>query len=161
MITAVYPGTFDPLTRGHEDIVRRACGLFGKVIVAVADSVAKKPIFTLDERMTIAGEVLGGLGNVEIRRYHGLTVDFVRECGAKAVVRGVRSVTDFDYEFGLAGMNRHLDPQMETVFLVPSEGTQFITGTLIREIARMGGDVSPFVAPSVHRQLMQKLAAPG
>ncbi len=160
MITAVYPGTFDPLTRGHEDIVQRACRLFGKVIIAVADSASKKPIFTLDERMQMARDVLGPLGNIEVRRYEGLTVDFCKANNAQAVVRGVRSVTDFDYEFGLAGMNRQLMPEMETIFLVPSEGQQFITGTLVREIARMGGDVSRFVAPSVLARLTERLARP-
>lgn len=161
MTSAVYPGTFDPLTRGHEDIVARACRLFERVIVAVAASSSKQPVFSLDERIEMAREVLGPLGHVEVRPYAGLTVNLVRECGAVAVVRGVRSISDFDYEFGLAGMNRRLDPAMETVFLAPSEGCQFITGTLVREIARMGGDVSAFVAPSVHARLMAKIGRAG
>lgn len=161
MPTAVYPGTFDPLTHGHEDIVRRACKLFDKVIVGVADSAAKKPIFNVDERVDIARQVLGHHGNVEVRRFAGLLVNFVRDCKADVVVRGLRAVTDFEYEFQLAGMNRHLMPEIETIFMTPTDQYQFISGTLVREIAILGGDVSKFVAPSVEAWMRRKLGQAG
>ena len=164
MTVAVYPGTFDPLTRGHEEIVRRAARLFERVILGVADSDAKRPIFNVEERVAIAREVLADTPNVEVRRFSGLMVEFVKTCGGHVVVRGVRSVTDFDYEFQLAGMNRHLSPEIETIFMTPPESCQYVSGTLVREIAIMGGDVSQFVAPAVQdwmrRKLSQKAAAP-
>lgn len=157
MAKAVYPGTFDPLTRGHEDIVRRATKLFDRVIVGIADSSAKRPIFTVDERVTIAREVLAVHGNVEIRRFSGLLVNFVRDCQADVVVRGLRAVSDFDYEFQLAGMNRHLMPEIETIFMTPTDQYQFISGTLVREIALLGGEVRKFVSPSVEQWMRRKL----
>jgi pantetheine-phosphate adenylyltransferase len=159
MVTAVYPGTFDPLTRGHEDLVRRASGLFDKLIVGVADSKNKRPFFTLDERLTIANEVLGHYPNVEVRSFSGLLKDFVRTHDARVIVRGLRAVSDFEYEFQMAGMNRYLLPDVETLFLTPSDQYQFISGTIVREIAILGGDVSKFVFPSVERWLRKKIDA--
>jgi pantetheine-phosphate adenylyltransferase len=156
MIKAVYPGTFDPLTRGHEDLVRRAAMLFERVILAIADSKAKRPFFTLEERVAIANEVLAGMKNVEVVGFSGLLTDFVRKQGARVVLRGLRAVSDFEYEFQLAGMNRNLYPEMETVFLTPSEQHMFISATLVREIATLGGDVSEFVHPTVAKRLKQK-----
>ena len=153
MIKAVYPGTFDPLTRGHEDLVRRAAKLFDAIIVAVADSKAKRPFFTLEERIAMAREVLAELKNVEVTGFSGLLTDFVRKQGARVVLRGLRAVSDFEYEFQLAGMNRNLYPDMETVFLTPSEQHMFISATLVREIANLGGDVSEFVHPLVAKRL--------
>lgn len=161
MITAVYPGTFDPMTRGHEDLVRRASGLFDKVVVGVADSRAKRPFFTLQERVEIAREVLGHYPNVEVASFSGLLKDFVREKGARVIVRGLRAVSDFEYEFQMAGMNRYLLPDVETLFLTPSDQYQFISGTIVREIAQLGGDVSKFVFPSVEHWLQQKVSQLG
>jgi pantetheine-phosphate adenylyltransferase len=159
MIKAVYPGTFDPLTRGHEDLVRRAALLFDGVILAIADSRAKRPFFTLEERVAMANEVLGSMKNVQVVGFSGLLTDFVRKQGARVVLRGLRAVSDFEYEFQLAGMNRNLFPEMETVFLTPSEQHMFISATLVREIATLGGDVTEFVHPSVAQRLKQKSAS--
>jgi len=157
MIKAVYPGTFDPLTRGHEDLVRRASTLFGSLILAVADSKAKRTFFSLEERVAMAREVLGELKNVEVVGFSGLLIDFVRQHGARVVLRGLRAVSDFEYEFQLAGMNRSLYPDFETMFLTPSEQHMFISATLVREIALLGGDVSKFVHPSVQVRLSKKV----
>jgi pantetheine-phosphate adenylyltransferase len=156
MIKAVYPGTFDPLTRGHEDLVRRAVKLFDTVILAIADSKAKQPYFTLDERIAMAHEVLGDLKNIEVIGFSTLLTEFVRKQGARVVLRGLRAVSDFEYEFQLAGMNRHLYPEMETIFLTPSEQHMFISATLVREIAALGGDVAQFVHPLVAARLKKK-----
>ncbi len=156
MITAVYPGTFDPLTRGHEDLVRRAANLFDQVVVGVAHSQNKKPFFSLQERLDIAQEVLGHYPNVQVRGFGGLLKDFAREQNARVIVRGLRAVSDFEYEFQMAGMNRQLLPEVETLFMTPSDQYQFISGTIVREIAIMGGDVSKFVFPSVERWLHTK-----
>ena len=161
MIVAVYPGTFDPLTRGHEDLVRRAGGLFSKTVVGVADSHGKRPFFTLDERLSIAREVLSHYPNVEVHGFRGLLSDFVREQGARVILRGLRAVSDFEYEFQMAGMNRYMLPEVETLFLTPSDQYQFISGTFVREIAQLGGDVSKFVFPSVERWLRVKIAQMG
>ncbi|HEY4316371.1 MAG TPA: pantetheine-phosphate adenylyltransferase [Herbaspirillum sp.] len=161
MVIAVYPGTFDPLTRGHEDLVRRASGLFDKLVVGVADSKNKSPFFSLDERLSIAEEVLGHYPNVEVRGFSGLLKEFVRENGARVIVRGLRAVSDFEYEFQMAGMNRYLLPDVETMFLTPSDQYQFISGTIVREIAQFGGDVSKFVFPSVDRWLKEKIGKVG
>ncbi|MEN9945582.1 MAG: hypothetical protein RLY18_1540 [Pseudomonadota bacterium] len=158
MTIAVYPGTFDPFTRGHEDLVRRASSIFSKLIVGVADSKNKRPIFTLDERIEIAKEVLSHYPNVEIAGFSGLLKDFAREHSARVIVRGLRAVSDFEYEFQMAGMNRYLLPDVETLFLTPSDQYQFISGTFVREIALMGGDVSKFVFPSVEKWLQKKNA---
>jgi pantetheine-phosphate adenylyltransferase len=157
MVVAIYPGTFDPLTRGHEDLVRRAAGIFDKLIVGVADSRNKKPFFTLDERIDIAREVLGHYPNVSVEGFSGLLKDFVRKHQARVIVRGLRAVSDFEYEFQMAGMNRYLLPDVETMFMTPSDQYQFISGTIVREIAQLGGDVSKFVFPSVEKWLMTKV----
>ena len=161
MIKAVYPGTFDPLTRGHEDLVRRAATLFDRLVVAIADSKAKRPFFTLPERIAMAREVLGDVKNVEVVGFSSLLTDFVRKQGARVVLRGLRAVSDFEYEFQLAGMNRNLYPEMETVFLTPSEQHMFISATLVREIAALGGDVTEFVHPTVAKKLKEKSTASG
>ena len=158
MTKAIYPGTFDPLTRGHEDLVRRATGLFDEVILAVADSRAKRTFFTLEERVEMAREVLGDLKNVKVVGFSGLLIDFVRQHGGRVVLRGLRAVSDFEYEFQLAGMNRSLYPEFETLFLTPSEQHMFISATLVREIALLGGDVSKFVDPRVRERLRRKAA---
>lgn len=158
MTVAVYPGTFDPFTRGHEDLVRRASSIFTKLIVGVADSKNKRPIFTLEERIEIAKEVLSHYPNVEIAGFSGLLKDFAREHSARVIVRGLRAVSDFEYEFQMAGMNRYLLPDVETLFLTPSDQYQFISGTFVREIALMGGDVTKFVFPSVEKWLHKKNA---
>ena len=156
MIKAVYPGTFDPLTRGHEDLVRRASTLFGTIVLAIADSKAKGPFFTLDERIAMAREVLADVRNVQVVGFSGLLTHFVRDQGARVVLRGLRAVSDFEYEFQLAGMNRNLYPEMETIFLTPSEEHMFISATLVREIAMLGGDVTEFVHPTVAKRLKEK-----
>jgi pantetheine-phosphate adenylyltransferase len=156
MIKAVYPGTFDPLTRGHEDLVRRAAKLFDKLVLAIADSKAKRPYFTLEERIAMAREVLGDMKNVEVVGFSSLLTEFVKQQGARVVLRGLRAVSDFEYEFQLAGMNRNLYPEMETIFLTPSEQHMFISATLVREIAALGGDVTDFVHPLVAKKLKAK-----
>jgi pantetheine-phosphate adenylyltransferase len=158
VITAAYPGTFDPLTRGHEELVRRSSKLFSKIIVGVADSEAKKPIFSAQERIQIAREVLAPYKNVEVHGFSGLLRDFVLAHNAGVIVRGLRAMSDFDYEFQMAGMNRHLLPDVETIFLTPSDQYQFVSGTFVREIALFGGDVSKFVPTQVQTWLNQKLA---
>jgi len=161
MNRAVYPGTFDPLTRGHEDLVRRASLLFEAVIVGVADSRAKRPFLTMRERVDLASEVLAEVKNVKVVGFSGLLIDFIREHDARVILRGLRAVSDFEYEFQLAGMNRNLYPDVETVFLTPSEQHMFISATLVREIATFGGDVSKFVHPLVQARLKEKIAALG
>jgi pantetheine-phosphate adenylyltransferase len=153
MIRAVYPGTFDPLTRGHEDIVRRAANLFGEVVVGVADSRGKRPFFTMDERVEMAREVLAVYPNVTVRAFKGLLRDMVRECEARVIIRGLRALSDFEYEFQMAGMNRSLIPDVETLFLTPDQKYMFISATIVREIAVLGGDVSRFVPPQVLTRL--------
>jgi pantetheine-phosphate adenylyltransferase len=161
MTTAVYPGTFDPLTRGHEDIVRRASGLFAGVVVGVADSRGKRPFFTLAERIDMAREVLAPYPNVRVEGFAGLLRDFVRSHGARVIVRGLRAVSDFEYEFQMAGMNRVLIPEVETVFMTPDEKYQFISATIVREIALLGGDTAKFVHPVTHERLKAKVAQLG
>lgn len=156
---AIYPGTFDPVTRGHEDLVRRAASLFDRLILAIAESPAKRPQFDLAERVTMAREVLGDVPNVEIVGFNTLLMDFVHARGAKVIVRGLRAVSDFEYEFQMAGMNRSLYPEVETVFLTPGEQYMFISATMVREIARLGGDVDKFVQPSVQQRLRAKISA--
>jgi pantetheine-phosphate adenylyltransferase len=156
MIKAVYPGTFDPFTRGHEDLVHRAATLFDTVVLAVAEARAKHPFFPLEERIAMAREVLADVKNVQVVGFSGLLTDFVRKQGARVVLRGLRAVSDFEYEFQLAGMNRNLYPGMETVFLTPSEQHMFTSATLVREIAILGGDVSEFVHPTVAKRLKEK-----
>ena len=158
MITVVYPGTFDPLTRGHEDLVRRAAGVFDRVVVAVADSESKHPFFTAAERIDMARQVLKPFANVEVLGFSSLLMDFVRAQGAKIVLRGLRAVSDFEYEFQMAGMNRHLYPDVETLFLTPSEQYTFVSATIVREIAKFGGDVSHFVRPLVATRIRARVA---
>ena len=155
--TAVYPGTFDPITLGHQDLVRRASRLFDRLILAVADSRAKKPFFTLDERVEMAREVLKDLNNVEVVGFSGLLMKFVQDRGARVVVRGLRAVSDFEYEFQLAGMNRGMYPDVETVFLTPGEQFMFISATIVREISVLGGDTTKFVPPFVAERLRVKI----
>jgi pantetheine-phosphate adenylyltransferase len=159
-VTAVFPGTFDPITLGHQDLVRRSAALFGQVVVAVAMAHHKKTRFTLDERLDMVREVFGSLTNVRVEPFTGLVVDFARVQGAQVMVRGVRSVTDFDYEAQLAGMNRALVPALDTVFLTPDSRYQFISSTLVREISALNGDVSQFVAPQVLARLQAGRPAP-
>ena len=154
---AIYPGTFDPMTRGHEDLVRRAAALFDRVIVAVAESPSKKPFFELAERVEIAREVLADCPTVEVCGFNSLLMDFVHQRRAKVIIRGLRAVSDFEYEFQMAGMNRNMFPEVETVFLTPGEQYMFISATMVREIARLGGDVGKFVAPGVMKRLAAKL----
>ncbi len=156
MIKAVYPGTFDPITLGHQDLVRRAAALFDQVVVGIAASEAKRPFFELEERIRLAREVLKPYRNVTIEGFRGLLMDFVRTQKAQVIVRGLRAVSDFEYEFQMAGMNRNLHPDVETVFLTPAEQYQFISATIVREIASLGGDVSTFVQPLVVRALAQR-----
>ena len=156
---AIYAGTFDPLTRGHEDLVRRAVGLFDHLIVAIAESRAKRPFFTLAERTEMAREALAPYANVEVCSFEGLLMDFLHERGAKVILRGLRAASDFEYEFQMAGMNRNLFPEVETMFLTPSEQYMFISATMVREIANFGGDVSQFVHPVVNERLRKKVAA--
>ncbi len=158
-VIAVYPGTFDPITLGHEDVVRRATQLFDTVIVAVAAGHHKKALFSLEERMDMVREAVKPYPKVQVESFSGLMRDFVVARGAKAMVRGLRAVTDFDYEFQLAGMNRSLMPQVETVFLTPSDKYQFISSTFVREIASLGGEVDKFVSPAVQEKLLAKVGA--
>ena len=158
---AVYPGTFDPLTRGHEDLVRRAAQVFDELIVGVADSRAKQPFFTLEERVSMTREVLADYANVRVESFRGLLMNFIRTQNARVVLRGLRAVSDFEYEFQLAGMNRNLYPDVETLFLTPGEQHMFLSATMVREIATLGGEVSKFVHPVVERQIKQKLEQMG
>jgi pantetheine-phosphate adenylyltransferase len=158
-VTAVYSGTIDPLTLGHEDVVYRASQMFDKVVVAVATAHHKKTLFTLDERLAMAQEVTQDLGNVSVLPFTGLLCDFVHSQGARVIVRGLRSVTDYDYETQMAGMNRHLAPEVDTIFLHTSASVQHISSTLVREIATLGGDVSGLVSAPVLQALKDKRAA--
>ena len=153
---AVYPGTFDPITNGHQDLVRRASTIFERVVVAIAANPNKAPMFTLEQRIDLARQVLSDLPNVEVQGYTGLTVDFARENNLHVVVRGLRAVSDFEFEFQLATMSRHLWRELETVFLTPQDQFTFISSTLVREIATFGGDVSEFVHPVVQAELKNK-----
>ena len=155
---AVYPGTFDPITRGHEDLVRRASSLFDEMIVAVADSRGKRPFFDVDERVAMAREALAGFPNVRVEGFSGLLMEFLQKHDAKIILRGLRAVSDFEYEFQMAGMNRKLYPDVETLFLTPAEQYMFISATMVREIASLGGDVSPFVNPLVIPHMKSRLA---
>jgi len=155
-VLAVYPGTFDPITLGHEDLVRRACQLFDRVIIAVAAGYHKKPLFTLEERMEMVRESVRPWPQVSVESYSGLVRDFVVARNGKAMIRGLRAVTDFDYEFQLAGMNRNLMPDVETVFLTPGDKYQFVSSTFVREIALLGGAVEQFVSPHVLARLHDK-----
>ncbi len=155
-VSAMYPGTFDPITLGHEDLVRRAGRLFDRVVIAIAANPGKEPMFTLDERVELARDALKRIDNVEVTGYEGLTVDFARRHGLAVIVRGLRAVSDFEYEFQLANMNRHLTDEVETAFLTPTEKYTFISSSLVREVAKLGGDVSAFVPANVGRALAQR-----
>lgn len=159
MRKVVYPGTFDPITNGHVDLVERACRLFDKVVVAIAASRKKNPLFDLDERVQMTRDVLAHIPNVEVCGFDILLADLVKEQQASAVLRGLRAVSDFEYEFQLANMNRALHPEMESLFLTPSEHLSYISSSLVREIASLGGDVSKFVPPLVEKSLRRKFAA--
>ncbi len=156
-VTAIYPGTFDPITNGHSDLVQRASCLFDKVIVAIAANPNKTPMFNLEERVGLAQEVLGALDNVEICGFDSLLADFAREQGATVILRGLRAVSDFEYEFQLAGMNRHLAPDVETIFLTPAEKYTFISSSLVKEVATLGGEVGDFVDTKVKAALQNRM----
>ncbi len=155
-VSALYPGTFDPVTNGHHDLIRRASSLFDRVVVAVAASPGKKPMFSLMERVTLVREVTADLPNIEVTGYSGLTVNVAREHDLKVIVRGLRAVSDFEFEFQLSNMNRHLNDHVETVFLTPNERYSYISSSLVREIASLGGDVSGFVHPRVESELLAR-----
>lgn len=157
MLRCIYPGTFDPLTKGHEDLIRRASKLFGEVVVGVADSKRKGPWFTADERVAMAKEVIKDLPNVRVERFSCLLLDFLKQQDATIIMRGLRAVSDFEYEFQMAGMNRSMDPSVEVVFLTPSEKYLFVSATIVREVAFFGGDVSRFVHPVVAEALKRKV----
>ena len=158
-ISAMYPGTFDPITLGHEDLVRRASRIFDRVVVAIAlDTGSKVPMFTFDERVDMAERALENHSNVEIRGYSGLTVEYARKNGLAVIIRGLRAVSDFEYEFQLANMNRQLTEDVETVFLTPTDKYTYISSTLVREVASLGGDVSGFVSPLVRDALVKRIA---
>lgn len=156
---AVYPGTFDPFTRGHEDLVRRGSRLFDRIIVGIARSRGKTPLFELDERIEIAREVCAPFPNVEVAGFDGLLMEFLKANDARVILRGLRAVSDFEYEFQMAGMNRKLYPDVETVFLTPSDEFMFISATMVREIARLGGDIEKFVHPRVVGRLSGKVSS--
>jgi pantetheine-phosphate adenylyltransferase len=158
-VIALYPGTFDPITLGHEDIVRRAARMFDQVVVAVASAHHKKTMFTLEERLSLTREALKDCTNVQVKTFDGLVIDFAASLGATTMVRGIRSMTDFDYEFQLAGMNRRLAPKIDTVFLNTLDVYQCISSTLVREVNSLGGDVTQFVSPSVLRFMLLKKGA--
>lgn len=155
-VSAMYPGTFDPVTLGHEDLVRRGARLFDKIVVAIAANPGKEPMFTLDERVDLAKTVFSEIDNIEVTGYTGLTVDFALQNDLQVIVRGLRAVSDFEYEFQLANMNRHLTDEVETAYLTPTEQYTFISSSLVREVASLGGDISKFVSPVVRTALMER-----
>ncbi|MBT5218644.1 MAG: pantetheine-phosphate adenylyltransferase [Woeseia sp.] len=155
-VSAMYPGTFDPITLGHEDLVRRACRIFDHVVVAIAANPSKEPMFSLEERVELARASMTDINNIEVSGYEGLTVDFARDNGLGVIMRGLRAVSDFEYEFQLANMNRHLADDVETAFLTPNENYNFISSSLVREICSMGGDISEFVSPVVNDALIER-----
>ena len=155
-ITAIYPGTFDPITNGHSDIIVRASGLFEKVVVSVADSTSKNTAFTLEQRTELARNVLVSIDNVEVKSFSGIVVEHANSEGAAFIIRGLRAVSDFEYEFQMAGMNRHLNDSVETIFLTPSEHLNYISSSLVKEIASLGGDISKFVHVDVMEALKQR-----
>jgi pantetheine-phosphate adenylyltransferase len=159
MATVVYPGSFDPITNGHADLIERAARLFGQVIVGIARNISKQPLFSLDERIDLVRAVVGQLPNVRVMPIDGLLVDFVASQNAQVILRGLRAVSDFEYEFQLATMNRHLRPQVETIFLTPAEQHSFISSSLVKEVARFGGNVSVFLHPAVAAALRARIAA--
>lgn len=156
---AIYPGTFDPMTNGHLDIVTRAAQMFDHVILAIAASPSKKPMFTLDERVALATQVTSHLDNVNVIGFSDLMANFARAQGANVLVRGLRAVSDFEYEMQLANMNRHLLPTLESVFMMPSKEWSFISSSLVKEVARHGGDIAPFLPQIITQALMEKISA--
>ncbi len=157
-VAAMYPGTFDPITLGHEDLVTRASELFDSVVVAIAvNTGSKTPMFSVDERLAMARAALADIDNVTVKRYEGLTVDFARDHNLRVIIRGLRAVSDFEYEFQLANMNRHLTDEVETAFLTPTEKYTFISSSLVREVAQLGGDIGEFVSPQVEKALMERV----
>lgn len=156
-ITAIYPGTFDPITNGHVDLVQRAARLFDRVIVAVAQNAEKAPVMPLSERVQLASEALAGIDGAEVSGFNILLVNYMRERGATVIIRGLRAVSDFEYEFQLASMNRHLDKNIETVFMTPAEQYSYISSSLVRQIARLGGDISSFVPANVAAALKARM----
>ena len=156
MRSVVYPGSFDPITNGHSDLIDRASKLFDRVVVAVARDIAENPTFSADERVALARSVCDRMSNVEVVSFSGLLVDFARSAQVHVIIRGLRAVSDFEYEFQLAGMNRRMAPDIETLFLTPAEQYAYISSSLVKQIARLSGDVSAFVAPSVHAALRQR-----
>lgn len=157
MRIAVYAGSFDPITRGHEDLIRRSLAFVDQIVVAVATNISKQPLFTLAERVTFVRAAIGDDPRIEVKQFDGLLVDFARAVGANLIIRGLRAVADFEYEFQMALMNRHLAPGLETVFMVPSLDTTYISSSLVREVARFGGDVSGLVHPVIANALRSKL----
>jgi len=158
---AVYPGTFDPITNGHTDLVTRAARVFSKVVIAIAESPHKKPLFSLEKRIHLSRNEMAGLGNVEVMGFSNLLVDFVQQIGASVIIRGLRAVSDFEYEFQLASMNRHIAPNVETLFLTPDEDYSFISSSLVKEVARLDGDVSEFVCEEVQTAMRKRFAESG
>lgn len=154
---AIYPGTFDPVTRGHIDICQRALKVFDRIVIGVADSLAKQPFFNLDERFDMLETVFADTDRISVRPFSGLLIDFARECNADVIIRGLRAISDFEYEVQLAGMNRSLAPEIETVFLTAAQPFAFVSSSLVREIARLDGDVSEFLHPEILRRLTEKL----
>jgi pantetheine-phosphate adenylyltransferase len=157
-VVAIYPGTFDPITNGHADLIERGMPMFDKLIVSVAANPGKQPLFSLEERVDLVRGVLAHLDKVEVRGFDTLLVNYVKSVGAQVIVRGLRAVSDFEYEFQLASMNRRLQPDIETIFLTPAEQCGFISSSLVREVAKLGGDISPFVHPKVQVALAEKFA---
>lgn len=158
---AVYPGTFDPITNGHTDLVSRAARVFPKVVIGIAESPHKKPLFSLEERIQLTRNEMAGLGNVEVMGFSNLLVEFVQQIGASVIIRGLRAVSDFEYEFQLASMNRHIAPDVETLFLTPDEDYSFISSSLVKEVARLNGDVSEFVCEEVQLAMSKRFAGLG
>jgi pantetheine-phosphate adenylyltransferase len=156
---AIYPGTFDPVTRGHIDICQRALRMFDQVVIGVADSLAKEPFFDIDERLDMLRIVFADNERILVKPFSGLLIDFARECGAEVIVRGLRAISDFEYEVQLAGMNRSLAPEIETVFLTAAQRYAFVSSSLVREIARLDGDVSEFLHPEILQRMTAKLKA--
>ncbi|CAH0534685.1 Phosphopantetheine adenylyltransferase [Vibrio stylophorae] len=159
MTTVIYPGTFDPLTKGHEDIIARAARLFDRVIVAIAANPTKQPFFDLQQRTELAQSVLAHHQNVEVLGFSGLLVDLAKAHGATVLIRGLRTVTDFEYEFQLASVNRHLYPELESIFLTPAEQYNFLSSTIVKEVAIHGGDIRDFVSPIIATEMLKKIAA--
>ena len=157
MRTAVYAGSFDPITRGHEDLIKRSLAFVDRIVVAVATNISKQPLFTLEERVTFVRAAVGNDSRIDVQQFNGLLVDFARQLGANLIIRGLRAVADFEYEFQMALMNRHLAPALETVFMVPSLETTYISSSLVREVARFRGDVSGLVHPVIAEALRAKL----